>query len=356
MKRAAIVISAVVGACALALLAASSRTPPVTDDEGRPVPGSVAELRKLKLGGVDQWILVRGYSRSNPVLLILHGGPGLPTMFLHRKFAKRLEKRFLVVHWDQRGAGKSYRRGIPAESLSAKRLLGDLEELVSHLRREFGDRKIYLLGHSWGSYLGIIFARRHPELLRAYIGVGQITDPDRAAEMADRFILERAREAGEQRAINQLGSRGAVARQKWLLRMGGVLYGMNSYGPIIREAFAAPEYSFLDALRVAPGFRFSSTHMKADALKGSVSDEVTELQVPVYFFQGRHDYVTPAALLQQYAAALKAPRKKIVYFERSAHYPFLEEPEKFAEALFQVLEETEPAGEKEASGAGGATK
>jgi len=335
-------VLAVIAMTLVVLTAIEPRTPLIVGEGGELVPGSVASLEKIELGGVDQWILIRGRSSSNPVLLFLHGGPGMPAMFLRRAFGRELEKGFLVVHWDQRGAGKSYSRNIPVESMNVRQLMSDAEDLIELLRKRYGERGIYLVGHSWGSYLGMLLVRERPELFRAYVGVGQITDPERAGVLADVFIVRKAREEGEDRAIAQLGSRGELAREKWLTKFGGVLYGHDSYRPLLRQAFRAPEYSVWDALKVAQGFRFSSEHMRYNVIVGALMDEVTAVRVPVYFFQGRHDYVTPSQLTEEYLSKLQAPSKKMVCFENSAHYPFIEEPQRFALEMAKVLEETQP--------------
>ena len=318
-------------------------TPAVRDPAGREVPGAVASLEAVELGGWEQWILLRGASPELPLLLFLHGGPGMPAMYLAHTFGPGLENDFLVVHWDQRGAGKSYQPELPPETLTDERLLADAEELVVRLRARFGPRPLVLVGHSWGSYLGAILASRHPEWFRAYVGIGQVTHRRRQREATAEFLRREARLRHRPEALTALDLQGAAAHETWLFEFGAELHGETGYGPLIRAGLFSPEYTFRDVLRVAPGSSFSSRHMRRRALSGELMDEVTDLQVPVFFLQGRHDYVTPGELVEEYLERLDAPHKELIWFEESAHFPFFEQPARFAEAMRRVLRLTPPA-------------
>jgi len=324
----------------LVVLGIPPRTPLAVDQDGQPLRGGVAVLEEIELGGTEQWILARGKSADNPVLLFLHGGPGMPAMYLHHACGRELERDFIVVHWDQRGAGKSYNKTVAIESMSARQIMSDALELVDLLRDRYNVDKIYLAGHSWGSYLGTLLVHENPHLFHAYVGIGQVTDNERQGAIADMFIVRRARETENQRAIAQLGSRGEIAREKWLFEFGGILYNETGYRPLLKTGLCAPEYSIWDALNVAKGSTFSSNHMRYNVIVGPLMEEVTSLRVPVYFFQGRHDYITPSELVEEYLEKLEAPRKKMVWFENSAHYPFFEEPERFTAEMAAVLKDT----------------
>ncbi len=317
-------------------------TPPIRGPRGRALPGSVAELTKVELGGFPQAVLIRGRSRENPVLLFLHGGPGMPAMYLAHRFQRGLERDVTVVHWDRRGAGKSYDPTLPLETLNVEQVISDTIELIGLLRRRFGQEKVLLLGHSWGSYLGMLVTKRHPELVRAYVGVGQMSHSRaRELEVQDRFFRRTAKTLGlEKEVLADLAARGQAAHEKWLFRFGGELYHERSMWPLIKWGLAAPEYGLRDVMNVPRGSQLNLKHMRDNAIKGALADEVTSVEVPVYFFTGRHDYTVPFELTEEYFGALKAPAKKLVWFEDSAHFPFLEEPSKFAEELRAVRAET----------------
>ncbi|UCC71490.1 MAG: alpha/beta hydrolase [Gemmatimonadota bacterium] len=339
MRKTSLVLGVVAALVVVALYATRVRTPPIRDDDGRLIPGSVASLEQVTLGSLDQYVLIRGHDAGNPILLFLHGGPGMPMMYLAHAFQRELERDFLVVHWDQRGAGKSYSEDVPAESLNVEQLLSDTRELVEALRSRYAAEKIYLAGHSFGSYLGILFAARHPELLHAYIGIGQVVDEERAAEIQDEFIRVTARERGTEEALQELEEKGAGARERWLFELGGELYQHTSWMPLLWTGLRAPEYSLHDAMNVGKGSSFSSRHMQYNAISGPLIDQVTTVAVPVYFFSGRHDYTTPFELVEMYYERLEAPAKRIVWFDDSAHFPFFEEPERFAAEMRAVLAE-----------------
>jgi len=317
-------------------------TPPIRDADGEIVPGSLASLEQVELGGMKQWILVRGRDSTLPVLLFLHGGPGMPTMYLAHAFQRPLEDDFVVVQWDRRGAGKTYRDSLTPGDLSVSQLLSDTEELVNYLRRRYDKDKIYLAGHSFGSHLGILFAVRHPELLHAYVGIGQVVDGEASGPIKEQFIRERAKELDYMFAIEQIEKQGEQAYEKWLFEFGGVLYRSKSWRPLLWTGLQAPEYEWSDVLKVPKGSSFSSRHMSYDVIDGSVIDEIHRLDIPVYFFTGRHDYTTPFELVQRYNEHLQAPFKKIIWFEQSSHFPFFEQPAEFERAMKSVRSHVQP--------------
>ncbi len=337
MKFLLILVGAVALLFVLVLFLMRPRTPEIKGPSGKRLPDHVASLEKVTLGGEKQWILIRGQDRSLPVLLFLHGGPGMPMMYLAHAFQRPLEESFLCVQWDQRGAGKSFRPDLPLESLTVERILSDAHELILQLRSRFGQDRIYLAGHSWGSYLGMLLAQRYPELLHAYIGIGQVVDEVRAQEIAERFIRERAIATDDQEALLELNTMGTSIHEKWLFKYGGVLFGKTGYSPFIWAGLRAPEYGFFDIPKVGKGSSFSSRHMQYDAIAGPLMEHVREVRVPVYFFAGRHDYTTPSELVEEYFSILVAPQKRLIWFERSAHFPFFSEPEEFARILGDLL-------------------
>jgi pimeloyl-ACP methyl ester carboxylesterase len=151
-----------------------SKTPMISDSNGKAVPGSIALLEKKKIGGVDQWLLIRGKSIDNPILLFLHGGPGSAEWPLVRRYNSDLENHFIIAYWEQRGAGKSFRKGIPG--LNVAQFISDTREIIEYLKMKFAKNKVFMIGHSWGSLIGILTAQKLPELFSAYIGIGQFVN------------------------------------------------------------------------------------------------------------------------------------------------------------------------------------
>ncbi len=304
-------------------------------------PKSIASLERIRLGDVDQYILIRGNDSSLPLLLFLHGGPGMPAMYLAHAFQRELEKDFVVVQWDRRGAGKSYREEI-SSTLNSEQLVADTVELTNVLRARFHHDKIYLVGHSWGTYLGMLVIARHPELYRAYVGIGQLARSSPIAGIQDEYIRQTARRMGDQGAIKELEEKGASVRETLLFKFGGEIHKAKSFMPLLLTGLAAPEYSLRDARNIPKGVSLYSRNFVYNSISGELIDVITQVKIPIYFFTGRYDYTDPFALTEQYFSRINAPEKHIVWFEESAHFPFYEEPAAFARQMRNVRSATSP--------------
>lgn len=301
--------------------------------------GSIAELTSIEVNGDEQYLLMRGRSRENPVLLFVHGGPGMPAMFLAHSFQSELERDFVVVHWDQRAAGKSFVPGTDPETISTSQYLDDLFVVVERLLNEFGRDQVYLLGHSHGSYLGILAASQRPELFRAYIGVGQVVDEERAFAYQKAELRERGAQIGV--GADTEFSRGNI--ENFVFKAGGGLYCCESFIPLLLTGLKAPEYSLIEAYNVKRGSSFSSRHMLFDVIPGSVNESITQLELPVFMISGRYDLTTPTEISREYLEALAAPQKKFYEIDEAAHFPFYEQPGRFAEVMAEIREETSGA-------------
>ncbi len=304
-------------------------TPPIADSAGDPLPASVASLEPVAIGGTEQWVLLRGHDVANPVILFLHGGPGMPAMYLAHDFQRDLERDFVVVHWDRRGAGKSYGAGADSTLLTMSRTLEETIELTEWLRDRFGKERILLVGHSWGSKLGMLAVRDRPDLYAAFVGTGQMAaDLDRVSEFRRAPLLEAARSAGDRDLVDRLES-GEPTSEDDLFRHGVELRGARSFWPILWTGLRAPEYGLIDALNVGRGASRVARLMQDDVLSGPLDREVLSVAVPVFFLLGRYDLNTPSAQAVDYLSELDAPLKKLVWFDESAHFPFWTESERF---------------------------
>ncbi len=322
-----------VGGVALECFVARGRTPAIDS------PQSITSLEKQQIGGVEQWVLIRGHDRTRPVLLFLHGGPGMPAMYLAHGFQRELERDFVVVHWDRRGAGKSFDAGSRSSTLSVSQTLEDTYELTRNLRGRFGQQRLYLIGHSWGSYLGLLAVRAHPEYYAAFIGMGQIAGSrDEVRALRREFMRQAAERLGDSRLRARSADTSAEATEDDLFRSGGELYASQSFWPILKTGLAAPEYTLRDAINVKRGADLVGRGMKYDILPRPLDGEIQQVGVPVFFFLGRQDFNTPSQLAAQYLDRLRAPLKGVVWFERSAHFPFFEEPDRFHKELLRTAQ------------------
>lgn len=303
-------------------------------------------LEGITLGGVKQWILLRGKNVSNPILLFLHGGPGFCMMPYSHVFSTLLEKHFIVVNWDQRGCGKSYNADIREETMNIAQYLSDTHELIQMLKTRFSKDKIFLIGHSWGSILGLYTAYRHPEDLHAYIGMGQVVNMKEGEMVSYNYTYEKAKAAGDESALEMLkkidppfykGGFQNLSIQRMLLgRYGGAMRNLT-YPELGRIRYSSPYYSKTDNDNFMSAFERSCAFMWDEMLGVNFFGEVPEVQIPVYFFTGRYDYTTPFELVERYFKVLKAPYKEIVWFEDSCHSPNLAEPEVFQDKLIHVV-------------------
>ena len=308
----------------------------------------IEKTQAVRIGGIDQWISVRGVDRRNPILLMIHGGPGYVTMPTSWYFQRGWEDWFTVVQWDQRGAGKTYAANDPAAvapTMTRARMLADAEEMVAWLRREFGKDKIFVLGHSWGSSLGIELAQRRPQWLHAYIGSGQITNSLESERRGWRFAMEAAKADNNAQAMRELEALAPYgtpdkppkladifAQRKWLNHYGGAVHGRTSFDHESAGTRLSPEYTDADLRTIWKASDFSAGFLLPEVLRMDFS-RYTTFEVPIVLLNGRHDYNVSASAAAEWFETVKAPSKQLVWMEHSAHESFHEEPGKFLVAL-----------------------
>jgi pimeloyl-ACP methyl ester carboxylesterase len=294
-------------------------------------------LDKIVLGGTHQWISVRSNNVDNPLMLFLHGGPGTAQISFSRKPQKQLEKAFLVVNWDQRGAGKSYNNKLRKQDMTIDRFVMDTEELIEYLLKRFNQPKLFLVGHSWGSILGMKLAAQRPDLLWAYIGIGQVINMMQGEIVSYQFTLDEANRRKNYTAKNELIKIGRPPyaklkyggiQRKWLDKFNGYAYKGSIYGKILRNLTLA-DTSLIDIIKFVKGAIFSLASLEEQQMKVDFLNEIQEVSIPIYFCTGRRDYTVPFKLVIEFFDKLVAPKKEIIWFERSAHLPNLEEPDKF---------------------------
>lgn len=322
----------------------------------------IVTLEKVSIGGIDQWISIRTKDTKNPILLYLHGGPGTPVMPLFRHFQAPLEDYFIIVQWEQRGAGKSFSWSISKESMTIKQFITDLHELILQLCKRFNKKKIYLMGHSWGSIIGILAVQRFPQLFHAYIGIGQASNTVENEKMMYQFVMNKSKELGDKKIIKTLTKIGPPFKEMQppysnfykggflskmkvyglVVKYGGLIYNVKGYRSLIKYflkylPFLKPEYTFFDLVRIVQGNFFSTRIMLKELLTVDLSFQVPVVKVPVYFLMGRHDYNWSAKLAKKYFDVLQAPTKQFIWFEQSAHAPNGEEAIKFNKIAIEQI-------------------
>ncbi len=328
------------------------------DAEGNILPGSIAALEEVELGNLKQWISIRGRDVSNPVLLWLHGGPGAAQMSLSHHIDEDLEEEFVVVHWDQRGAGKSNHRGFKEETMTFEQFKSDALDLVEYLKERQQTEKIYLLGHSWGTHLGTELAAEYPEHFHAYIGVSQLVESRRQLEIAYEWLEEEIEKRKDKDSLNRLGEIGVPPYKHSDYKEFAQLvssYGGNFDKEMWRLAFIsfrADEYTFMDYYRLLDGMNRggASLHPEGEMLGVNFPEHIPALEVPVFFLVGNNDYNTPLRLVEEYYEKLEAPQKELIIFNNSAHTPFLGETEKFNREIIEIKKQTQEGKVRRSSG------
>jgi pimeloyl-ACP methyl ester carboxylesterase len=320
MKAPRLVALALIAAIAAGLIWKSlpARTSSITG------PDPIAELISAEIGGMTQWLLIRGADRRAPILLWLHGGPGSAQMPIHALTAE-LERDFVVVHWDQRGAGKSSPPDFDPTTMRLERFLADAREVTALLRERVGGQPMIVLGHSWGTMLGARLVARWPEDYAGYIGVGQQVDTLRGVALAQVWLREVAPSDLTDMDAEAFRDHDLYVRlMKAVETHGG---GMNvSLASMLPHALLAPEYRLPDYRRWLRGARRGSGPMWAEYLSRDLIAEVPVMPVPMLLVSGASDMNTPVPLVREWYGSVEAPQgKHLEVFDASGHAPFLTE-------------------------------
>lgn len=312
---------------------------PFLDRGGRPLAGSVSEKLRVDINGLEQGMFIKAKDATRPVLLYLHGG--MPEYFLNQGYPTDLDTEFVVCWWEQRGAGLSYRPGMSPDSLSVEQLVADTLAVTNYLRRRFGKDRIYLMGHSGGSFLGMLAVARAPELYHAYLGVAQMADQLRSEKRAYDYMLERCRAERRTALARKLEAAPVTleglppaylrVRDEAMHALGvGTMRGMRS---VVTGLFLASlrnrEYTLGEKVSLWRGKAATGvSSMWKEMLATDLAERVPAVGVPVYFLHGVHDYTCTHAEASAYFDRLTAPLKGFYSFSESAHSPAFEEPDK----------------------------
>lgn len=325
----------------------TAHTPPIVDEVGREIPGSLAEMRQVEINSRGQWITLRGYREDLPILLFLAGGPGGSQTAAVRRNLSELEKHFLVVNWDQPGSAKSY-DAVPPEGLTPDTYIQDGIALTNWLRETFHQDKIWLMGESWGSALGIMMAYEMPELFYAFLGTGQMVDFLKTEKIDYRLALAEAEKNGDRQLVEKLTKNGPPPYLTphdvtWKsLDYLNYLSGVMGRNPEIHDGgdmvgdLLSEEYGMLDKLNYIRGLLVNFGRVYIQLYGIDLRETCPELDIPVYFLLGRHDINAPLSLAVDYFDRLVAPRKEIRWFEHSGHNPWLTEPDLFVQTVLDV--------------------
>jgi pimeloyl-ACP methyl ester carboxylesterase len=327
--------------------------PQIVDEAGNPLPNAVVSLEKLNLGGIGQWVLIRGRDRNKPVLLVLHGGPGASMMpWVDLFHTTELESSFVVVHWDQRGAGKSFSSGLTTEDLDVASYVDDTLELADLLRRRFGKNRIFLTGVSWGSALGFLTLQRDSSPFHAFIATSERVAWRRSQTLGYEWVKAEAEKAGDQDALERLAAIepfdpadfGDIAVKNELLDTfgGGDIHTEGLWDAYQDYATSgqSPYYTPAEVGNYPQGLEFSQRAVIPQALDYNLFEDYPKSPIPVHFIMGMEDHQTPVSIVEDYAGELDAPDKSLTIVQSAGHDVPFDAPLAWAKALIRIAGET----------------
>ncbi|AZU62240.1 alpha/beta hydrolase [Neobacillus mesonae] len=322
----------------------------------------ISSIETLVIGGTQQSILIQTENPANPILLMLHGGPSMPVPGLSNRgqdyalvtCTKQLVKHFTLVFWDQRGTGKSYSKQIPSETMHLKQFISDANELTDYLLTRFKQLKLHLAAHSWGTVIGLSLVKQFPEKFYSYTAFSQITNWVENDKLCYQWVLERAKETSNQKAIKELTEVGPPpylkgfkqwgVLRKWLLKYKSMVYdagdkGSATYAKAAKIMFTSPDYSFVNIYHsLVSGFKLSYTEQMIQDLNGfNFFTNVPKVEIPVYFIHGEKETHVFPELIQRYFDQLEAPSKKLFWSKKSSHAFHFNDAEENEQILIKNL-------------------
>lgn len=314
----------------------------------------VQKAQYITLGGIEQYIQIRGQDISNPVIIMLHGGPGGNMAYYSYYWQADLEYDYTIVHWDQRGCGNTYYSSKEAEKPTFDLLLSDLDELVEYIRLEYDKEKIIIMGHSWGTFLGGIYSGEYPEKVSAYIAISQMLDFKKSEEVSAQEAIYLANMAGKTQDAEKISEKLKLIMtyeklDKWeameliKFRQLKEKYLPLQYGNnMIFLRLFSPYMTFYDLKWMFSFDKLMESNSKLykallSERKLSMYDYTLKYKVPVIIIAGDCDWTTPYSMTLNYFNNISAPNKELIIIENTGHIPFVDKPREFSKALLKVL-------------------
>lgn len=320
----------------------------------------VQETEYVTLGGIQQYVQIRGADRENPVIIVLHGGPGSNMAYYSYYWQTPLEEDYTVVHWDQRGCGNTYYRNQgQAESPMLDLLISDLDELVDYCRAAFGQEQIIILGHSWGTVLGGLYAQENPDKVSQYIAVGQMVSVWEGETLAKEEAVRLATAAGDEELVQKMETQYQALRSAQNFDLQALFTFRSLTGQYLPdgENMSTPQQLIMGGLSPYMTWRdfkwFMLSYIDLNAVNTSnanlldalflddglsMYDYDLQYEMPVTIISGDSDWVTPYILQEAYLNDLSAADKEMLYIQNAGHTPFLDQPEAFMDALLGALQ------------------
>lgn len=347
-----IVVSLIIS-CMIVIPPSKGKVQPFLDKEGNIVEGSISEKLFLDVNDTTLGMFLMAKDETKPVLLFLSGGPGIPEYFLEQEYPTGLEEEFVVCYLEYRGTSLSYDAEIDVETMTTEQYIEDVIAVSNYLRERFGQEKIYLMAHSFGTYIGLNTVYQYPELYHAYIAMSQMCNQRESEYLAYDYMLKKYKMAGNEKMVKKFEERPirksdeayetyftSMLRDTAMHELGvGTTRDMKSVKTsIVFPTLRCTVYSPTERINIWRGKAFAQKLQVAkDACKFNAFEEIKEIEVPIYFFAGKYDYTCCYSLQKEYYEQIQAPIKEFYTFENSAHSPLFEEPKKGMELLRKCL-------------------
>lgn len=300
----------------------------------------------IKINGVEQFVSIRAQKSDAPLLLYIHGGPGDAALPLVLKYNKELENYFTVVVWEQRGAGKSYYKFSENEEIAIDTYVEDTYQLVQTLLESYNQDKLYLVGHSWGSVIGLKFIKLYPELIETYIGCGQVVNMEKSSQLSYEYALQKNIEQSNDKIVKKIKAidysyteetwfKDLLYVTKQVVKNEGSLYGRTNYNNLIWEFLISGQYSLSDLIHRQKGAAQSIKFLWSELMTTNFENDRT-FDVPVIFIEGKNDYHVSSIMVKEYFETIKS-EKEFYCFDKSAHFPQWSEAKKFNSIVIELL-------------------
>lgn len=306
---------------------------------------SISQLRKVEINGTELEVMIRGYNKENPIAIFVHGGPSCSEIPYVRKYQNLLENNFTIVHYDQRGSGKSYAFGTDYSDVLADTHVDDLIELTKYIEEYLGQEKVILIGHSYGTYIATMAVNQEPELYEAYIGVGQVSDMveselDGLNKCIDAAKIEEDIDGLKylESVENDIKQGNSITPRQYIRKYGFAARNIDENEDYLKGFLFGTEYNWIDAIRFVVATSKYQDELTIETINYPITDIVKNIDIPVYFVMGKYDSMTSPEEAEKYLNSLSGEgTKQIVIFEDSAHYPQFEEKEKFYEWMCSIF-------------------
>ncbi|MBR4469973.1 MAG: alpha/beta hydrolase [Erysipelotrichaceae bacterium] len=307
---------------------------------------AISELKMVDINGTKLAVMIRGADKNNPVLLCITGGPSGSEIMMIKDIESELEKHFTVVHYDQRGAGKSFSVREDYSKLNYEQHVADLIALTEYIREYLGKDKVYLLGHSYGTYLGTLAANEKPEYYKAYVGIGQMSDMKEAEYYSLLSCVDAAKEKGNHKDVKYLESIAEkvhngemICPRKYVRKYGFAEHNKtNTMSSLLKGLLFGPEYNLADSAKMIYSAMKYAMPLAMQSMANPLNELAPEAKVPTYFLLGKYDGMTNTKAAREYFDSLGGDvRKKFILFENSAHSPQIEENEAYVKWMCNDL-------------------